>query len=69
MTETEELKLQLVAVLSLSQEVENTGNWQDRKHALEDLQRAIQDARPILIHYAADLMAQGNEEPPVAWQP
>lgn len=66
MTEIEELKLQLVAIYSLSQAVETTTNWQDRKHALEDMQRAIRDAEPILRTYAADLMV-GSDEAPNAW--
>lgn len=63
MTEVEELKAQLVAVLSMSQDVESATNWQDRKHALEEMQRAIQGARPILLHYAADLMVQADDIP------
>lgn len=68
MTEAEELKVQLISVLALSQDVEATDNWQDRKHALDDLQRAIQEARPMLIQYAADLMVSSDEDPK-AWAP
>lgn len=63
LTEVEELKVQLVAVLSMSNDVEGAGNWQDRRRALEDMQKAIQDARPILVAYAADLMVSADEEP------
>jgi len=63
MTEVEELKAQLVAVLSLSQAVDATSNWQDRKHALEEMQRAIQRATPLLMHYAADLMVNSSSDP------
>jgi hypothetical protein len=63
MTEVEELKAQLVAVRVMSNAVEQTTNWQDRRHALEDMQREIQRSE-ILIHYAADLMVQNDECPP-----
>lgn len=61
MTEVEELKALLVAVALLSQAVDATDNWQDRKHALEDMHRAIVDARPMLLHYAADLMVMHDD--------
>jgi hypothetical protein len=60
MTEVDELKAQLVAVRAMSNAVEQTTNWQDRRHALEDMQRAIQGA-DILRHYAADLMVQESD--------
>jgi hypothetical protein len=63
MTEVEELKAQLIAVLSLSQAVDATDNWQDRKHALEEMHAVIQEASPILLHYAADLMVSPREHP------
>jgi hypothetical protein len=63
MTEVEELKAQLIAVLSLSQAVDATDNWQDRKHALEEMHAVIQEASPILLHYAADLMVLAEDIP------
>lgn len=63
MTEVEELKVKLVAVALLSQAVDATDNWQDRKRALEDMHRAIVEARPILLHYAADLMVMHEDIP------
>jgi len=69
MTEVEELKAQLVAVLSLSNDVEVAQGWQDRKHALEDMQRAIQAAKPILLHYAADLLVSSPAPQALATPP
>lgn len=54
--ENRQLKTQLVAVLSLSNEVNLTDNWQDRKQALEEMHREIQAAKPILKDYAVELM-------------
>lgn len=58
MTEAQELKAQLVAVLSLSNGVEAETDPVGRRLALDHLQRSIQGARPILEYYAVDLVVE-----------
>jgi len=57
-TEVQELKAQLVAVLSLSNAVEGVSDPLVRRLALDELQSAIQSARPLLETYAADLLVE-----------
>lgn len=56
-----ELKTQLCAVLSLSNDVAGTADPIARKHALEELHRAIQAASPLIRTYAADLVVEDAE--------
>lgn len=58
MTEAQELKTQLCVVLSLSNDVEAETDPIGRRLALEQMQKAIQDAGPLLKTYAADLMVE-----------
>lgn len=55
MTEAEELKIQLIAIRCLSNEVEREVDSVGRRLALEHMQRSIQNA-DIVLHYASDLM-------------
>lgn len=58
MTEAQELKTQLISLLSLSNDVETETDPIGRRVALEHLQRSIQAAKPILESYAVDLLVE-----------
>lgn len=58
MTEAQELKAQLCAVLTLSNLAAAETDPIARRRALEEMQTAVQDARPLLETYAADLLVE-----------
>lgn len=64
LTEAQELKIQLLAVLQMSDDVQGETDPVGRRLALEHLQQAIQDARPLLQHYAVDLVVELGLEGP-----
>lgn len=53
--ENRQLKAQLVSILWFSDQVEQTEGWMHRKQVIEEMQTAIQSAKPILKDYAVEL--------------
>jgi hypothetical protein len=57
-TEAQELKTQLCAVLTMSNAVAEETDPVGRRLALEHMQRSIQDARHLIETYAVDLLVE-----------